>query len=59
MAREGIFIRVERRLDAGWGVASQREEIYVGVSGGALLFHLLLFFTADRASPLEKYFTLQ
>ena len=52
--REKVFSLEERRLDAGWGVAWRREEIYVGVSGGALLFHLLLFFTADRALLLRN-----
>ena len=57
MAREGIFIRVERRLDAGWGVGGEKK--FISESLEAHFFSIYCFFHGRPGSPLEKYFTLQ
>ena len=43
MAREGIFIRVERRLDAGWGVGGEKKFMWESLE--AHFFSIYCFFS--------------
>ena len=56
--REKVFSLEERRLDAGWGVASS-EKKFMWESLEAHFFSIYCFFHGRPGYPFEKYFTLQ